>query len=181
MYKFCKANGGWWFVCKDLENLFEYKDKTDTRYGIALIKGEKEGNKYSKMYQAALKTAERTGCSIAEGMADLSSRTLECQMKYLLERCEIWINEMGGWNTGLKEVEATTYMKNLIFPHCTKDDIRISKFGEMEGGKHYYAHIGEIEVFEYVDGEKIIKWDTYDEAYKHALAYCDELDYEMER
>ena len=49
MYKFCKANGGWWFVCKDLEKLFEYKDKTNSRYGLALVNGceGKRDNNYS--------------------------------------------------------------------------------------------------------------------------------------
>ena len=177
MYKFCKANGCWWFVCKDLEKLFEYKDKTDSRYGLALVNGcEDKPNRYSKMYEAAVQTARRTGCSVLEGMADLSSRTLECQIDSLMEGHEVWINSVGGWNIGLRDVEATTYMNKLIFPDCKKEDIKISKFGEMEGGRHYYAKIGTIEVCEYVDGEKIIKWDTWDEAYQHALKYCEELE-----
>ena len=177
MYKFCKANGYWWFVCNDLEKLFEYKDKTDSRYDLALENGyENKPNRYSKIYKAAVQIAQRTGCSVLEGLVDLSNRALECQINSLLEGYEIWINSVGGWNIGLKNVEAITYMNKLIFLDCKKEDIKVSKFGEMEGGKHYYAKIGTIEICEYVDDEKIIKWDTYDEAYQHTLKYCEELE-----
>ena len=112
---------------------------------------------------------------MVEAMAELSSSVLSPQIEILSCGNEIWFNRFGGWNIGLGKADATIYMKNLIFPDCRKEDIRISKFSENEGGKHYYAKIGTIEVCDYIDGEKINKWNTRDEAYSRALKYCEEL------
>ena len=177
MYKFCKANGCWWHVCNDLAKLLEHQDKTSSRFGIALIKGcEKEPNQYDKYNELAKMIAENKGTSMLMGMTELAGSISERQIKYMTEGDEIWINSVGGWNCGLQDIEATVYMKNLIYPNCKKKDIKITKFGGYEGGKHYYAKIGEIEVCQYVNGEKIIKWNTYDEAYEQAMKYCEELE-----
>lgn len=163
-------------MCCSIEELFEFKDKTDYRYSEAIIDEctGKEG-KYSKLYKAAESLAITKNISVVEAMAELSSSVLSPQIEILSCGNEIWFNRFGGWNIGLGKADATIYMKNLIFPDCRKEDIRISKFSENEGGKHYYAKIGTIEVCDYIDGEKIIKWNTRDEAYSRALKYCEEL------
>lgn len=174
MYKFCKANGGWWFVCKDLEQLFELHDKTDSRYGLAIIDDCEGLSRYKKLHNLAIIRAESENTSVLESMVNIATEVKSNQIDSILKGNEVWINANGGWNNGLKP-EATTYMNKLIFPNCKKEDIKISKFGEYAGGKHYYAKIGSIEVCEYINGEKIIKWNTREEAYQKALAYCEEL------
>ena len=36
MYKFCKANGGWWFVCRSIEELFDFKDKNSNKFALKI-------------------------------------------------------------------------------------------------------------------------------------------------
>ena len=174
MYKFCKANGVWWLICKDLQTLFEFKEKTSRNYALALLYGNEE-NQWHQYYDAAKLHAKQTQSSLFEGMADLQARALSVQMNCLLKGEEVWFNENGGWNNGISDVAATTYTNQLIFPNCQKKDIRITKFAEGDGGRHYYARIGTIEVCEYINGYKIMKWDTYEEAYQKALIYCKDL------
>ena len=70
---------------------------------------------------------------------------------------------------------ATVYRDKLVFPNYTKKDIRISKWGD--GGAHYYAKVGEIEVKEKDSkGEVVMKWNSYEEAYQKALEYCSEVE-----
>ena len=175
MYKFCMANGCWWRVCTNLNELIEHHDVTDKRYNQALLEDVyKNGDKYKPIRDAARLYAENNRKSFVEGLAMLSANSFSAQADALAKGNNIWINSNGGWNTGLTAT-ATAYMSKIIYPNYTKSDIRISKFGEQEGGKHYYAHVGDIEIFDYVNGEKVIKWDTYDEAYQNALRYCAEL------
>lgn len=176
MYKFCKANGSWWFVCQSIDELLEYKDKTNNKYGLAILNSCKgTDSKYKKLYEAAESLAMVKQISVVEAMAELSGKITIKQVNELSAGKKIWFNNVGGWNTGLTDIDATTYMSKLIFPNCKKEDIKISKFGGYEGGKHYYAKIGEIEICEYANGKKIVKWNTYQDAYNHALKYCEEI------
>lgn len=36
VYKFCKANGGWWFVCRSIEELFDFKDKNSNKFALKI-------------------------------------------------------------------------------------------------------------------------------------------------
>lgn len=172
-WKFCKANGCWWVIIDNLEQFLEYKDKTNSKYGQALLHGIYKDDKYEKyktLYEAAEQTAKTNRTSLISGMADLCERMMSTQLNYILSGETLWFNANGGYNCGLPNVEAVTYRDKLLFPNYTEKDIRISRWGN--GGQHYYAKVGEIEVKEVVDGETIMKWDTYDEALAKALAYC---------
>ena len=60
-------------MCCSIEELFEFKDKTDYRYSEAIIDEctGKEG-KYSKLYKAAESLAITKNISVVEAMAELS-------------------------------------------------------------------------------------------------------------
>lgn len=171
-WKFCKANGGWWLVINNLEQFAEYKDKTSSKYGQAIVDEalDKKDGKYRQLFMAAETIAKRDGTSIMQGMSTLVSGMTATQLSYLENGEELWFNELGGYNLGLKDIEATVVLDKLIFPHYTEKDIRISTWGD--NGRHYYAKVGEIEVKEVVDGEVVMKWNTRDEAYQKALNYC---------
>ena len=172
-WKFCKANDCWWLVINDLEQFLEYKDKTNSKYGYALIHGiyeDEKSDKYKTLYEAAVARAKANQVSLVQGMSDLCYKMLTTQLDYILSGEELWFNELGGYNFGMPNIEATVYRDKLLFPDYTKKDIRVSRWGN--NGQHYYAKVGEIEVKETVDGEVIMKWNTYDEAYNKALAYC---------
>ena len=172
-WKFCLTESCWWVVIDNIEQFWEYKDKTDSKYGHAIVKGAcGDENPYQKLYDVAEMIAQRNHTSVVQGMSTLTGMLYETQMNAILAGHELWFNELGGYNYGLgSEKIATVYRDKFIFPHYTKSDIRISKWGE--GGQHYYAKVGEIEVKEKdSNGEIVMKWNTYDEAYAKALEYC---------
>ena len=170
-FKFCKANGCWWLVIDNIEQLLEYKNKTGSKYGHAIVKGiNGEENPYQQLYDAAEVYARNRNVSVVQGMSMLADSMTDKQVDAISAGHILWFNEKGGYNYGLdRYVPATVYRDKLLFPNYTKKDIRVSRWG---GGQHYYAKVGEIEVKEYIDGEIIMKWNTYEEAYEKALMYC---------
>jgi hypothetical protein len=171
-WKFCLANGCWWVVIDNIEQFLEYKDKTSTKYGHAIVKGAcGNENPYQQLYDAAEHVARNQGTSVVFGMASLMDRMFQTQYDAIANGHTLWFNDMGGYNYGLERQKiAYAYRDKLRFPNYMKKDIRISKWGD--GGVHYYAKVGEIEVKEIVNGEVRMKWNTYDEAYQKALEYC---------
>lgn len=171
-WKFCRANGCWWVVIDDIEQFLEYKDKTNSKYGHAIVKGAcGDENPYQKLYDVAELIAQRDHTSVVQGMADLTSMLFETQFNAISAGHTLWFNDLGGYNYGLDKQKITTvYRDKLRFPNYTKKDIRISKWGN--GCVHYYAKVGEIEVKETINGDVRMKWNTYDEAYQKALEYC---------
>lgn len=176
MYKFCKSNSGWWRVCSSLNELLEWHEQTCNRYGRALLEDVYgTGDKYENIRKLAYIYGKSLKTSFIEGLSVLSATCLEGQMKALAEGEEIWINPNGGWNCGLHAV-ATVHMKKNVFPDFKKSDIRILKYGPYEQGKHFYAYIGDIQIYSFDrKGNKIVKWNTKDAAYEAALRYCNEL------
>ena len=172
-WKFCRANGCWWLVIDNIEQFLEYKDKTSSKYGQAIINGVcGDESPYQKLYDVAELIAQRDKTSVVQGMNTLTSMIFRTQYNAISAGYTLWFNDMSGYNYGLNNRKtATVYRDKLIFPNYTKNDIRISKWGD--GGLHYYAKVGEIEVKETdSNGEVVMKWNTYDEAYQKALEYC---------
>ena len=174
-WKFCSANGCWWVVISDIEQFLEYKTRTDSKYGHAIVKGVcGDENPYQKLYDVAQLIAQRNNTSVVQGMNTLATRLYGTQFDAISSGHTLWFNDKGGYNYGLdKQKIATVYRERLIFPNYTKKDIRISKWSD--GGVHYYAKVGEIEVKETVSGEVRMKWNTYEEAYQKALEYLNEM------
>ena len=76
------------------------------------------------------------------------------------ENGAVYFNRVGGKPFSVNHVQFCR-RKNLVFPDFKESDIRIKK---QTGGTHYYAYIGDMQVR---DGD-ILKWNTFDEAYKRA-------------
>ena len=161
-WKFCKYDGYWYLCISSLEQLFEYNDRTNSKYGLALVKGDSE----DKYLSYAKQIAESNDLSLLDGMVELQSKIFQTKLKYIMQNKELWINEVGGFNFGYIP-EKTVFMNNIVFPHYTKNDIKISQWGGDAKGSHYYAKVGEIEV---KDGDTM-KWNTWQEAYNEALKY----------
>ena len=82
----------------------------------------------------------------------------------------IYVNKGGGFRVAHSdEPPARQYIwkKDLTFPHFRNNEIRIERFAD---GRHYYAFVGESQV---KDGNTV-KWNTWEEAYKHAKEYIGE-------
>lgn len=173
MYTFKKVKNQWWFICDSVDKLLEYEEKTYhslfRKYINAIRKEEKE-----HIYLLAELMAMNRNTTIFDGF--ISSLEQATRKKSACIECGevIWLNEDGGWNCGFpqEQVIAQVSERKLLFPMYFEEDIRISRFMGAAKGTHFYAYVGKIEVCEFVNGEKKIKWNTYEEAYERALRYC---------
>lgn len=177
------GNGsGWWLKITSPDELMEYHDAHDGKYGRALLNiiRDKEfgaptcehGPHAAEMplAQAAYYHAINRALSPVAALTGIATRTATSQLDAILERGAVYINSVGGWCWDLAAPVAQTLRKDdFVFPNFNKSDIRISRF---PGGTHFYAHVGPMEVR---DGN-VIKWNTREEAYRHALACLPERD-----
>ena len=181
-WKFVKTGDCWWLCISTVEQFLEYTDKTSMKYGQILIKDAigKEMSKTELKYMQAIKTLSYSdNKSLAQSTAKLQSLAFSAKLDAIISGHKIWINENGGFNYGMSNIDKVVYMKKLMFPNYTKADIKITKangtmdeFDKYIPSKHFYAKVGEIEVKVGTGNDTIIKWDTYEEAYNEALKYC---------
>ena len=174
MYTFKKVANQWWFLCDNMEQLLEYQDKTYHLLFQKYINAIKNAKKEDEIYLLAKLVASSNNTSIFQGLNAFIEQSLVEKMECIHQGKSIWLNEDGGWNLGFpkEQVIASVTKQQLVFPIYFKEDIRIKKFMGQAKGTHFYAYIGKIEVCEFINGEKQIKWNTYEEAYERALRYC---------
>lgn len=181
-YLFVYGNGGWWLKLTNVDQLTDYHKKVDgDRYGEAFLmylhqghpndilekltlheRIEKMNDIHFRRLQAAVIQAEMGEGTILDGFRWLN---LEVGMKELSDIKKygaVYVNRVGG---STAELEYTQFCrrKELVFPDFKISDIRIKKFN---GGNHYYAYIGDMQV----RNGHLQKWNTYEEAYRIAEA-----------
>lgn len=174
MYTFKKVENQWWFVCDSTEKLLEYEEKTYHSLFRKYINGIRQGKTEENICLLAELFAMDKESTAFQGLnACITQSELE-KIACIESGKTIWLNEDGGWNCGFpqEQVLAEIRKKMLLFPTYFEQDIRITQFMGEAKGTHFYAYIGNIEVCEFINGQKIIKWDTYEEAYERALRYC---------
>ncbi len=169
-YLFVYKNGGWWLRINEPKQLFDYYEKTDSRwsdgfYNLITSKefGNGENHANSLAYAIGTYGANRKLNAI-EATQSFRVAVLSNQLDVLLKYHEIYINRNGGYHpntSGRKDYSQFVRRKRLIFPEYKESDIRIKQF---TGGEHWYAYIGDLQI---KDGD-IIKWNTYEEAYRKA-------------
>lgn len=69
-----------------------------------------------------------------------------------------------------EEIVDETYVDSITFPEIERPTYKDVRYLQWPGGKHWYAKIGNNDV--YVDGK--MKWDTHYEAEKAAMKYIKE-------
>lgn len=159
-------NQGWWLKISTLEELLNYHQSTESQMTsgfkrlVGIKKDEDDELKGTERYIEQY--AENRGLSIAEAASEIDSGVFVCQMELLLKGVNVYINRNGGWCFGEKDYSDWYDSENLVFPDFTEEQIKVEQWG---GGKHYYAYIGKMQV---KDGD-IVKWDTYEEAYRQAM------------
>lgn len=181
LFIFDKNSKGWWLKIDSVEKLADYHEKTGSgRYDKAMEMYLHEGHPYEildklsleerikkmqdkdfKRLQAAVIQAEKGERTILDGFRCLNLEVGMGQMRTLEQCGAIYINPVGGYTFGLEYTQFCR-RKNLVFPNFRESDIRINRF---EGGEHYYAYIGDMQVR---DGDKL-KWYSHEEAYNKAL------------
>ena len=172
MYTFVFKHGGWWLFCTDLKTLEDFHAATDgVIFGDALRFRLDTKDQYHSTYgrsatldRAIELIAEDNHSSYFEAAEILHKTIIHQQADAIKKEGGIYINPVGGYHcVSSKPTNHPIYRsEKLVWPKLTKRDIKISKF---EGGQHYYAKVGTVEVKD-ANG---IKWNTYEEAYAKAL------------
>lgn len=174
-YTFVFLNGGWWLKIRTMEELVQYYENIDAKWGKILynIVESKEfgtGQKHidENGLAVALFAANR-GFSPIEGVMNFRLMVFKQQLECIEQFGEIYINRRGGYcfKSESRKYEQFVHREKFIFPDFKKEDIRIKKFPM---GQHYYVYIGDMEVRE---GDQV-KWNTYDEAQRVAERYISE-------
>lgn len=185
-YLFVYADNSWWLKLDSIEKLIDYHEKTDTgKYEKAIRMYMDEGhpdkilenlsvekriqkmcNRDFKYLQVAVMQAEKGGGTIFDGFRWMNMEIGMNRLRNIQQYGAVYINPVGGCTHSLNYTQFCR-RKEPVFPCYKKEDIRIDKF---DGGTHYYAHIGDLEIR---DGERM-KWDTYEEAYQKALELLSE-------
>lgn len=182
-YRFIyKENDGWWLKIDSLKDLFDYYDKVDNHRmtdGWDSATNCKEFNtKHNSQSNQSKPHATYLGYCIGlraainktsalQAITDMQEQKLNAQIEELYKGNNIYINRSGGWHFGKNDYKQWCDKEVLVFPDFKKNQIKIEKF---PGGVHFYAYIDNMQVR---DGD-ILKWNTYEEAYKQASKYIKE-------
>ena len=169
----CRS-GGWYLEISTPEQLLDYHQVTDTRWGNVVLKylNSKEcGNgteHLDTLSLAVVLSAENRKQSIIEGVLHFKQRVIIDQLDWLHKEGKIFINPKGGYCFPDKRTQTIqhVYRDKLLFPCFTENDIRIKRFPM---GEHFYAYIGDVELH---DGD-IRKWNSREEARAFAKQYVE--------
>ena len=178
MYRFVFKNGGWWLKISTLDELTEYTKKTALQNPIALgFRSVLNCREFGKpiannqlrphVNNAGLLIglhAENNNMSYFESACHLTMQSDNDKVCELMKGKNLYFNRFGGWHSGKNDYTQWYDSAKLIFPDFKKSEIKIEQFPM---GKHYYAYIGNMQVR---DGDTL-KWNTYEEAYNHAMQY----------
>ena len=117
-WKFVKSEDCWWLEISTIEQLLEYENKTNGKYGRALISDalqDEDSKKYEKLILMAKLYAQKDEDSMMNGMAKVSNGILSAKINAIQTNGKILINECGGFNYGLGIVK-TTFRDKPVFP-----------------------------------------------------------------
>jgi len=97
----------------------------------------------------------------------LENKVFQGKMKCLLNHGNILLRDSGSYMTISPDMEIIEEIikDEMIYPNYSEENISITKW---EGGRHYYATIGNMTV---VDKDGNQKWNSHNEAMKHAKEY----------
>lgn len=180
---------GWWLKISDVDQLVAYYQETNPTRTSRAFENFMHGKEYdcfkptpsnnknhgpwmneSDLTYAYAMYAGQRGLTFIQGMEGFTREVALTQLRKIEEYGAIFINRVGGYHAdydGHHNYPDFVRRKQLVFPDFKKTNIRIRQF---PGGEHYYAYIGDTQVR---DGDTL-KWSTYDEAYRQALAYIDD-------
>jgi hypothetical protein len=185
-WKFFNNGDGWWLKITTPEQLEEYIEATNHKYGDAMM----EVVDYRMKGQTSHSTNQITnyldllsrnsGKNLIEVCGNLVTSVYKTYIKILSEEGFVNINAVGGCNGVPWEEKIVEYRSNLTFPCYSKNDIRVLTWEteEQKTGKirpnnynyHWYAYIGDVQL---KDGDKV-KWDTKEEAMAFAEKFVEQ-------
>lgn len=96
-WKFAKCGDGWWLVIDDLNQFFEYHERTDISYGIDFVmKGRSEGK--TSRDKKIEEIANLRESSVFDAAISVCNGVFKAQLEALRRGENIYINRSGGWN-----------------------------------------------------------------------------------
>ena len=178
MYRFIFKNGGWWLKISTVDELENYTKKTAAKNPIVNgfksvlncrefgkpVDGEPLRPHVNNVGFLIGLHAHNNDMSYFESACHLAIKSDNAKICELLKGRNLYFNRHGGWHSGINDYDQWYDSEKLIFPDFNKSEIKIEQFPM---GEHYYAYIGNMQVR---DGDTL-KWNTYEEAYTHALQY----------
>lgn len=162
-------NQGWWLKISNYSQLEDYINKVGSPKIVRGIFNARaayvEKTEHADaLAQAIMQKATSDKTSTVVAALSIQASTIRAQFD-ALQLGPIYVNAYGGWHLG-GEYSDYLHRDRLIFPDFGKKQIRVKQF---DGGKHYYAYIGDLQVR---DGDKL-KWDCFEDAYNQALSYVE--------
>lgn len=164
-----------WWAC--------YINNLDSAIVISKIKSEKLTNAYMNIKMQGRRGhytsteeciigtifSRDTGCkTIVDDVALINKVAIEPLIQDIIRGNVFLLNTNWGMTPLTENLETikVIYKQEFVFPIEGEQDIRIIKW---KGGKHYYAKIGNQDVF--INGKQ--KWDTYDETLNKAKEFLE--------
>lgn len=186
-WKFVSNGNGWWLRIEDAEQLTEYVEKINTRFGDSMMNVMSACNSgkyqhYTSQLDSYLEILYRTsGDSLVNTTQKLMFNLAKTYFDLMSEAGYVYINKHGGCNNFPIDNAVVVNRNECVFPDYNEKNIRIRTWkqedqlrGEFKSNYkyHYYAYLGDMQI---TDGQKM-KWDTYDEAYNFALKFVAEAE-----
>lgn len=176
-YKFFHNGEAWWLRIEDFDTLLRWCKDSNSMWVDAfndVIDVELNKRHSSNPLGATLASYARIHeLTLLEAADDLIEAASNVKLDLLEENGFLNINPCGGCNSINWPMLQVEYRENLVFPHYSEKDIRIKTFKPLDYKAsydyHYYAYIGNIQVY---DGD-IMKWDTKAEAYAAAKKFIE--------
>jgi len=134
---------GWWDV--------EHGDSTrkcwqDFRENVRIKDGHAWGHPANPIGSYSLAFAQIRGTSFVDEVGDLQAKRLEGMLKTLRRHGRIYVQRLGSYTPGVREVGKPVVSEVMEFPAVpayTKADIKIVKW---PGGNHFYGEVGGHEI-----------------------------------
>jgi len=164
----------WILECKDIETLIEHTEKymnTEIERGVKDWFKSQKGHLTTNYASAVEKMMIFTGNNFIKESTIMENKIFQGKLKMLLKFGTLYLRENGSYmvHSDSLIIIDKKVMDEMVWPEYTVDDIKISKW---DGGSHYYAKIGRMDV---TDADGNVKWNTHKEAKRHALVFFENL------
>lgn len=160
----------WMLQCSDNDTLDEHNNlymKSTIEAGVKdIMRHFTKGDHYSTDWAIGIYVSSlNTNGNWIESATKLEHRVLSDKIKAMLTCGTIYLRDSGSYMTAPKNkyrIKQQIVMSSMKYPNYSESDINIRTW---DGGRHYYAKIGNLDV---VDSKGDQKWNTHKAAMEAA-------------
>lgn len=179
VYKFVKLKNGmleynWMIVLDSIDMLNSFMNivqKGIIKDGLEILMKKNRIGHSTQQWESAVEImAAAKNISLIESSCELEIKVYQSRLHSILKYGCMYVNESGGGfpHTDGVEIVDEIIKDKLVFPEYSIKDICVKRW---EGGKHYYAKIGNSDV---IDKHGNQKWNTKKEAKRQAILFIKE-------